>query len=241
MKVITFSSLKGGTGKTSVALQVAGKLALKNKVLMIDLDSQKNTSLVLASEDHTDTIHDLLNDKINISDAIHNSVFKNVDFIQGSLKMSDITIDTLTFKRKLESIYNEYDYVIFDTPPVINSAVRSAYAVSDIVISPIQYELFNISNVDTLITKIQDVNKHTKIVLVPNMVNTRSKLYKTVGDFLEDSITQYDNVIIGTELPASIEMANLLIDNKLLINTMKVNKLKSALNKLVTLIKKEIG
>ena len=241
MKVITFSSLKGGTGKTSVALQVAGKLALKNRVLMIDLDSQKNTSLVLASEDHTDTIHDLLNDKINISDAIHNSVFKNVNFIQGSLKMSDITIDTLTFKRKLESIYNDYDYVIFDTPPVINSAVRSAYAVSDIVVSPIQYELFNISNVDTLITKIQDVNKHTKIVLVPNMINPRSKLYKTVGEFLEDSITQYDNVIIGTELPASIEMANLLIDNKLLINTMKVNKLKSALNKLVTLIKKEIG
>ena len=66
MKVITFSSLKGGTSKSTLTLNVSGRKGLKHKVLVLDLDEQRNATSVLRTSKDGHTIYDVLYGKISI-------------------------------------------------------------------------------------------------------------------------------------------------------------------------------
>lgn len=228
------SSKKGGQGKTALTLNLSGFAGKTKRVLCIEIDIQKNMSLILQDEEvyQAYTIYDVLTGAVDTKEAILPSVFKGVDYIPGSGKLRDLSVDTTTITKILDSVQAEYDLIFIDCPPNINSLVESSYISSDLVVTPIELELFSLSNVTELIDTVKAHNSKAEIVLVPNKVVGRSKLNRTVKEHLNEIVDYYDNVRIGTELPNSIQISNLMIDNKLLINSMMTNPLKKALKKL---------
>lgn len=231
MKTIVYSSNKGGVGKSSVSLSVAGYLALKSKVLFIGLDGQKNSSNVLKSSDTSNTIYEVLGGQVNIKDAIYPSQINNVYYIPENRKMDNVSVDRLALKKLIQNIYGDFEYIIIDCPPALSSVVYSAYMAATSVIIPTELDRFSADNLVHVINTIHSLNSKANIIVQPNKVVSNSKLHKRIKGELQEFISTQDNVTLGNDLPNSIEISNQMFEGKLLTLSNKFNKLKSQLKK----------
>ncbi len=231
MKTIVYSSNKGGTGKSSVSLNVAAYLGLSSKVLFVGLDGQKNSTNVLKSDDTHNTIYEVLQGKVAVEDAIYPSHFKGVYYIPESRKMDGININKLTLKALTQEIYGTFDYVVIDCPPALSSVVYSAYVASDMVVIPTELDRFSADNLVHVVNTISELNDKSNIIVLPNMIVSNSKLHRLIKGELQSYIDTKDNVTLGEALPNSIEISNQMFEGKLLTLTNKFNKLKSKIKK----------
>lgn len=107
-------------GKSSVAVNLALVLAKNNhKVLLIDGDLRKSSlHLIFDIEGQTIGIHDVLNHKAQLSDAIQTLDNYKIDVLFGN-DSSEATYDTASNEMKniIKTVKQEYDYVIVDTAP----------------------------------------------------------------------------------------------------------------------------
>ena len=153
--------MRGGCGKSSTAQSTANGLALKgNKVLIIDLDPQRNTTdAYRAQSDGVATAYDLLKGEVSAAEAIQKG--KDVDIIAGDklLGVLDRQInDPLILKNALEDL-SGYDFVIMDTGPSMNMLAINALGAADSVIIPIQADRYSIMGLSDLFENIQDAKR----------------------------------------------------------------------------------
>ena len=147
MKKITFSSIKGGTGKTTTSILVANALASAGyRVLTIDMDIQNSMSFYYL--DDADII-----DQKNIAFALHagnldanilESNYKGVDIIPSSFNLVDLrAMPVKKLSRLLEATELPYDYLIIDSAPTYDNIVLNALNASDLIISPSKTSQFD--------------------------------------------------------------------------------------------------
>src|SRR3989344_485492 len=124
-KVIGILSLKGGVGKTSIVVSLGGALAsLGKKVLLVDANfSSPNLGLHLNILNPETTIHHVMANDSNISEAIHeNDVF---DVIPASSYFKR-QISPLRLKYKLSQLKRKYDIILIDSSPALNEETLAA-------------------------------------------------------------------------------------------------------------------
>ena len=149
MVVVTFSSLKGGTGKSSAAIIVS--MALKSagkRVLGIDMDINNSFSFYFLEDgnesERKNIAYALQSDNL-LDFIIHTN--KGVDIIPSSLRLVDLrAMSTSILKRLIPSLENAYDIVIIDTAPTYDNIVLNAVNASDYVITPINYSQFDFNS-----------------------------------------------------------------------------------------------
>lgn len=138
-KTITFANQKGGVGKTTTAHIVSVGLTKRGyKILACDLDPQANLTSVLGIDPDSDivSIYDLFEGDCDIQDAIVKTE-SGVDLLVGSLMLSgadrrySATGNEYKLKEALESIKDNYDYIIIDTPPALGVMSLNALAATD--------------------------------------------------------------------------------------------------------------
>lgn len=200
--MITISVLnrKGGTGKTTCSVNIATIFASKEfkkikKVLVIDLDPQKNASSTLqASYRDKESIYDVLTDNVDIKNAIIKTPFENVDILQASLNLdhaddvlSDKPSKEFILKQKLKIIENMYDYVIIDCPPSKNILTINALVASDFILIPMEAGKYAVDGIEIMNIFINEVkskyNSNLKIagvVLVKKERNLTQDGYASV-------------------------------------------------------------
>jgi chromosome partitioning protein len=165
-KVISLVSMKGGVGKTTVAVNLAAHLArdLGKKVLLVDLDPQTNASLSLMSEqawltwsEEHGTMADVFEvdakskrggPRLGLKDCIVHGVVPEIpglDLVPSHLRLTFLDLDLASrpgreriFERKLEKIAPDYDIVLCDCPPNLQTATQNALYASDFYIVPMQ-------------------------------------------------------------------------------------------------------
>jgi chromosome partitioning protein len=141
MIVITFTAIKGGVGKSSLAILTANYLRKSGfKVLGIDLDIQNSFSHYYLPE---------IESKKNIASALHegnltsNIINANIDIIQSSFNLINLRVININTLSRLKEQISDYDYVIIDTAPTIDNIVLNGACISDYLITPIYYTLFD--------------------------------------------------------------------------------------------------
>jgi chromosome partitioning protein len=153
MTKITICQRKGGNGKSTSALNLAAAFAETGKrVLLVDMDDQRNTTSAIATKrPAVYTIEDLLfNQNLTITEAAEKTVWEGVDIIPGSRNLSAAAVkldDTPHgYSRLLTSLIGSsyYDLCIIDTSPSLNIFTINAMCASHGIFIPLSSNYFSL-------------------------------------------------------------------------------------------------
>ncbi len=220
-KVIAIANQKGGVGKTTTSINLAACLAEKDqRVLLIDMDSQGNTTsgLGLEKNELDRTIYEVLTEEITIEDAIIHleDYFKEFYIIPANRNLAGAEIELITqenmqyiLKDKLSGIRDQYDYIILDCPPALGMLTVNAMTAADAVLVPIQCEFYALDGLSQLIYTInliqKNLNKDLHIEgVVFTMYDARTNLSLQVVENVKDNL-QYN--IYKTIIPRNVRLA----------------------------------
>ena len=220
-RMIAIANQKGGVGKTTTSINLSACLAEQGKkVLLVDMDSQGNTTsgLGLEKNDLNNTIYEVLRDEISINDAIIEikDCFENLSLIPANRNLAGAEIELITagnmqfiLKEKLAPIRDQYDYIILDCPPALGMLTVNAMTASDSVLVPIQCEFYALDGLSQLIYTIELIQKNLNPDLyiegvVFTMFDARTNLSLQVVENVKDNLSQN---IYKTIIPRNVRLA----------------------------------
>jgi chromosome partitioning protein len=176
--VYSIASQKGGTGKTSTSISLAAGLARGGKkVLLIDIDSQANSSKVLIPDYEKLRKDDTLYVSIlgvggegGLRELkplpIHQTAVSGLDLVPSHILLSQTDIELTTaidhrearLKSQLDKVRDQYDFVLIDCPPALSWLTINAFNASDyiiVVISPGYFELNSTVQIGKTVKEVQ--------------------------------------------------------------------------------------
>lgn len=175
MKTITFCSFKGGTSKTSTALNLGTCLAKFHgkKVLLMDLDPQANLSIGLGiGADRLETMVPVLQEKVEINSVISQtsvpdlSIIPSNAYLDGVEKLPPLGNDCYAHervRRALQNIKKKYDYCFIDTPPSLGWLTQSAFFASNFSVVCAIPEAYSVIALERLKEFHENINEHHHI------------------------------------------------------------------------------
>ena len=220
-RVIAVANQKGGVGKTTTSINLSACLAEKGKkVLLVDMDSQGNTTsgLGLEKNELDKTIYEVLRDEIPVEDSIVeiDNCFGNLFLIPSNRNLAGAEIELITsenmqyiLKRKLAPIKDDYDFIILDCPPALGMLTVNAMTASDSVLVPIQCEYYALEGLSQLIYTINLVKDRLNPKLTINgvvftMYDGRTNLSMQVIENVRNNLNQ---TIYDTIIPRGVRLA----------------------------------
>lgn len=219
MKTITFSTQKGGAGKTTCSLGLIHKLEKTGRrTLAIDLDSQGNLTKALDVPNATGGALAVLSGEKGIRDAIVRKS-EHVDVLPYSIRLSvaDKTLDEIgkehKLKEALDEIRGDYEYCVIDTPPALGIVVVNAYTASEYVVMPIKGDdYFSLDSIPAVVSTINSVRKYWNpdlklLGFVINEYNPRSVFARQLLEAVENSAATLNTVVFDSKVSKGIAIA----------------------------------
>lgn len=216
-KVITVTLRKGGSGKTTTAVNLASGLARAGKkVLLLDLDPQANATISLGIDPNTTPhITEVLTGQKQIAEVVTNTP-RGFDLIASNQQLAQIeaslTADPAKYatiiKAVLSPLLPSYDFVVIDTPPSESMLTVTALTASDYALVPTQAHylaLHGLGQALDLIKRIQDgYNPSLQILgIVPTMVQTGTNMASL---FIEQVKDNYPDTLLPYQIPHTIKI-----------------------------------
>jgi chromosome partitioning protein len=163
--IISVINNKGGTGKTTTVINLGAALAKKKqRVLLVDLDSQCNLTSAFGAESLGIGIGDVLIGKENIEDAI----FKkgNLSLIPSNEKLLDYEFQLnnepgreYMLREQLEKVKDNFDFILIDCPPSLGTLSTNSLVAAQHFIVPMQAENFAFIGLDRIMLISDKVKK----------------------------------------------------------------------------------
>ena len=192
-KIIAICNQKGGVAKTTTACALATGLKKRGySVLMVDTDSQRNsTSVYRAESDGVATIHDLLFTRgIDPAICIQRTEIGDIIASDGLMAKDDANMngvrESLILKKALAPFKDQYDFIVLDHNPGHGGILNNVLTAADEIIIPMQTDGFSIDGAADLAERINSVKEFTNPNLkvagvVVTLCNSR---YRSTKDFL---------------------------------------------------------
>ena len=218
-RIIAIANQKGGVGKTTTAINLSSTLAeMGKRILTIDVDPQGNTTsgLGLERSELQYTVYELILSQCTLEECIVQSPYENLEVIPSNVNLSGAEIELIgtedrefILKDYIDSVREEYDYIIIDCPPSLNTLTVNAMTTADSVLVPIQCEFYALEGLSQLIHTINLVSERLNPNLyiegvVFTMYDARTNLSLQVVENVKANLNQN---IYRSIIPRNIKLA----------------------------------
>lgn len=218
--IYSSASQKGGVGKTSTSISIAAGLAHKGKkVLLVDVDSQANSSKVLLQDYKKirpeETVYRTIIKREPL--AIYPSSIPGLDIVPSHIFLAetDTSLASATdhrearLKRELDKVKGNYDAVILDCPPSLGWLTLNAFTASDQIIIIVEPGYFELDSITQIIRTIKTVQSefNPNLVLRGILLNKSDTTIATT-----ESVTMlkqmYPELLLPTIIPRNTDVKN---------------------------------
>ncbi|ENI8224745.1 ParA family protein [Listeria monocytogenes] len=218
-KVIALANQKGGVGKTTSSVNLSSSLAfLGKKVLLVDIDPQGNASsgVGVNKGEIEHCIYDVLVDDVAIQDVLQKTDLNNLNVIPATIQLAGAEVELvpaisreIRLKKAIDSIRDDYDYVIIDCPPSLGLLTLNALTAADSVLIPVQCEYYALEGLSQLLNTIRIVQKHLNEDLqiegvLLTMLDARTNLGIQV---IEEVKKYFQNKVFNTIIPRNVRLS----------------------------------
>jgi len=218
-KVIAVCNQKGGTGKTTSAINISSYLALfGKKVLLIDLDPQANATSGVGIDRHgvkKSTYHILL-EEAEIKDILMPTAVENLYLAPANLDLTGAEVELVgamgreyRLKKGLLSARQDFEYIFIDSPPSLGLLTINSLCASDSVLIPVQCEYYALEGLSQLLNTISLVRNNINPQLIVEgviltMADFRTNLSREV---IREVKNNFKEKVYDTVIPRSIRLS----------------------------------
>ena len=219
IKIIAVCNQKGGTGKTTTAINLSAYLAVEGlRVLLIDADPQGNSTSGLGVDKNTieKSLYHILLDEAKPKDVVMKTSIENlslipsnIDLIGAEVELVEIEGREARLRNAIESVKDNFDFIVIDCPPSLGMITLNSLVSASSVLIPVQCEYYALEGLGQLtktISLVRDsLNPHLKIEgVLLTMADFRTNLTQEV---INETRNFFNDQVFEKIIPRSIRLS----------------------------------
>lgn len=194
MKIWAVANQKGGVGKTTTAVSLAGHLAERGeRVLLVDIDPHGSMTVYFGMEPEAPgaSVYSLFKsaaegNQLNPMRVIHPTAFEQISLMPAATALA--TLDRqlggrdgmgLVLKRALTGLSDHFDTAIIDCPPILGVTMVNALAAADFLIVPVQTEFLALKGLERMLKTLSMVQRSRQerldYIILPTLFDRRTR------------------------------------------------------------------
>ncbi len=217
--VIAVANQKGGTGKSTLAVNVAAAVGEGgSSVLVVDMDPQADATSMLGvnPEADGDTLYEVMIGECELPDAIESDVVDGVDLVVGSERMADVELSLAGEVMRerfladaLAGHHNRYDLVLIDCPPNLGLLTINAFCAARevlVVVSMIDRNAYK--GAMALYATVNKLRRRGVDVAVGGIVRNSVDPLRRTYRLINEAMLEADLPLFKTEVPLRADFQN---------------------------------
>ena len=218
-KILAITNQKGGVGKTTTTVNLAASLAaVKQRVLLVDLDPQGNATMGsgIDKRDLQVTVYHMLLGNKSLHEACLHSRTGKYDVLPANRELAGAEIELVELphrktrlKDALQTVFAEYDYILIDCPPSLNLLTLNGLCAARSVMIPMQCEYYALEGLSDLVNTIRKVRTHLNPDLeIEGLLRTMFDPRNTLAQQVSEQLQQhFGEKVYRTIIPRNVRLA----------------------------------